>query len=333
MQVLGSSITEAVQTYLHSGYISAYPRPLEGYVLEGAEPSLTLDMAQALQLQGETLASALTHFSGHGLASMAAAGDVGLLLAGGVAFFGALGLASRKSPGRTGLAVAAAAILGVAAVGCETETEALEAPWKDVAIQEYVNPEAATQAILYGIVADGLANTDRTVHSLADIQYEVALPTAHPTEGMQYALQTYGLDGWGKELRLESVGAEDTAEEIDDAWIVTSAGADGAFDTDDDIAISVMASTDGTWDNNRWAFFVDGSGDEMRLWFHRWSGDHFEYNHQTEVEAELGHTLVDYMDMSVFYDEDTKARLQSDWDEASAEVSHTPLLLQVYRQI
>ncbi|MBT3222486.1 MAG: hypothetical protein HN348_25720, partial [Proteobacteria bacterium] len=234
MKIIGSA-AETIQTYLHAGYISAYPRTYEFY--DYAEPTLQLDVAQALQLNGETLASASTNFGHSWLASLTSTGDLAVMIGGSAAFFGALGLASMtESPRKAIAAMAAAALLGTAAGACKTaqeETEPLDAPWEGVEIQEYQNPEDATKALLYGVIADGLANTDRTVYSLADIQYEVAFPTKNPSEGMEYATTTYGIDGWGKEFKLESHGAPDTGEEIYDSWTVTSAGADGTFGNDD----------------------------------------------------------------------------------------------------
>lgn len=50
MKILAGNITELVDTFLHSGYVSAYPRHFSVSWLKDKEPVVTLDMVEALRL-------------------------------------------------------------------------------------------------------------------------------------------------------------------------------------------------------------------------------------------------------------------------------------------
>jgi hypothetical protein len=53
MEVLSASITETTSSFLHAGYISAYPRTVWPDAYPGgqqATPELQLDVAEALRL-------------------------------------------------------------------------------------------------------------------------------------------------------------------------------------------------------------------------------------------------------------------------------------------
>jgi len=337
MRILASALMDSVDQFLHAGYISAYPRTLwPDALLYDSTPSLQLDMVQALQLQGETAAAAVGG-GGH-LATVAATGSPTIVAAAAAAAVGAVGFAllQRQLRLKPGTAVAMGAMAGLLAVGhisCGdpgAEEKALPAPWDGVELQTFADPQAATQAILYGIIADGLANVDFDAEELADIQLEVGLPTKTPTDGMAHALETYGFDGWRNELRFSLREGSDVDGDYVPVYTVTSAGADGSFDTDDDLAIEIRGSLDSTWDQNRWASFLrtDGDGD-LALLFHRWRGDHFEYLHQSEAEALTGGELFDVFladDLDSFSED-----LGALYDTAAADVDHDPILLQVYR--
>jgi len=339
MRILASALMDSVDQFLHAGYISAYPRTLwPDALLYDNAPSLQLDMVQALQLQGETAAAAVGG-SGH-LATVAATGSPTIVAAAAAAAVGAVGFAllQRQLRLKPGTAVAMGAMAGLLAVGhisCGdpgAKEKALPAPWDGVELQTFADPQAATHAILYGIIADGLANVDFDADELKHIQLEVGLPTKTPTDGMAHALETYGFDGWRNELRFTRNSGADVDENPLSTYTVTSAGADGSFDTDDDIAIFVEGSTDGSWDNNRWATFLrtDSDGD-LALLFHRWRGDHFEYLHQDEAETLTGGDLFDVFladDLDSFSED-----LGALYDTAAAEVDHDPILLQVYRAL
>ena len=340
MRILAASLVDSVDQFLHAGYISAYPRTLwPDMLLEGAELSLQLDMVQALALQGDTAAAAV----GSGSSSLAAAGAAAspeLWAVAAAAAVGAAGFTLLQH--RLGLkpraAIAAGALAGLLAVGhvscgdTGADEKALPAPWEGVELQAFADPEAATQAILYGIVADGLANVDFDADELKHIQLEVGLPTATPSAGMAHALETYGFDGWRNAMKLERRDGSDVDDNYVPVYTVTSAGADGSFGNDDDMAIEIRGSTDSTWDTNRWASFLrsDGGG-ELVMLFHRWRGEHFEYLHQDEAQGLTGSELFDLFlpaDLEYYQDE-----LQAAYDAAAAEVDEAPILLRVHRSI
>ena len=340
MRILASALMDSVDQFLHAGYISAYPRTLwPDMLLEGGSPTLQLDMVQALQLQGDSAAAAVGGTGSH-LAAAASAGTPEIWAAAGVAAAGAAGLFLLQHrlgmKPRTALAVGAlAGLMAVGHVSCGdpgADEKALPAPWEGVELQTFADPQAATQAIMYGIIADGLANIDFDAEELADIQLEVGLPTTSPSDGMAHALGTYGYDGWRNALKLERREGSDVDGDYVPVYTVTSAGADGSFDTGDDVVMEVRGSLDGTWDQNRWASFLrtDDSG-ALAMLFHRWRGDHFEYLHQSEAEALTGCDLFD-----VFLADDLESwseSLQTTYDAAASEVVHDPILLQVYRAI
>ncbi|MCU0665365.1 MAG: hypothetical protein MUC50_23945, partial [Myxococcota bacterium] len=61
MKLFGSSNVSVDLGFLHAGYVSAYPRPYGewGMPVGGSEPSVQLDLVEALRLQSESLAGAL----------------------------------------------------------------------------------------------------------------------------------------------------------------------------------------------------------------------------------------------------------------------------------
>ncbi|MBN1609433.1 MAG: hypothetical protein JW940_22575 [Polyangiaceae bacterium] len=68
MQVLAASVLDAVERFLHAGYISAQPGiPVDRDILSpdyypaGSVPSLQLDVAESLRLKGEQLAAAVVN--------------------------------------------------------------------------------------------------------------------------------------------------------------------------------------------------------------------------------------------------------------------------------
>lgn len=337
MQILGGSIDlssvarEAGDLFLHAGYISAYPRTVYPSGYAQATPSVELDLVDAFRLQAEnTVATA------HGAGADSLAGAVGngsgsiwpavLAVA---AFFGVL-LATwlyRDKLAKAGVGARALLVLLMAGsflplATCD-EDPALpnEVPWAGVETQAYANPEMATQALLHGILYDGIANVGQPIDSLANIQDEVGLPTSEPTEGMAYALSTYGLDGWGKEFRL--------TELQDGSYEVRSGGADGVMDNSDDFSITVAQCDKGNWDFNRHAFFVIKHEEAMLLMFHRWSGDLFEYNDKATAQEISGDVLFDAFDTSAQAEMKTKA--EEVYNKYSSD--HKPLIMQVLSDV
>jgi len=109
MQVVAASVLDTVGRFLHSGYVSAYPpQYVDSDILTpdrypaGAVPSLQLDVAEALRLQGEQLAAVVS--SGDTTVALAAAAGGtpwGALLAGALCASGLVigrSLLSRHDP-------------------------------------------------------------------------------------------------------------------------------------------------------------------------------------------------------------------------------------------
>lgn len=348
MRILASALMDSIDQFLHAGYTSAYPRTLEPWsLMADGEPTLQLDMVQALQLTGDSAAAAVGQ-GGSALATGAASGSPELWAAAAAAGLGALGLAllHQRFGFRPRTALVVGALTGVLAVGhvsCDVvngdtgpsseDEKALPPPWDGVDLLPFADPEAATQAIMYGIIADGLANIDFAADALEHIQREVGLPTTTPTPGMAHALLSYGYDGWRNAFRLERGTAYDSyAYGSVNSYTVTSSGADGTFDTADDMTVRVAASADGSWDMNRWASFLreDDQG-ALTVLFHRWRGNHFEYLHQAEANALTESDLFD-----LFLEEDLEywlEDLRSAHDAAAAASGEAPLLLQLYRNL
>lgn len=329
MQILASSIEKASEAFLHAGYISAYPREFEAYGYNTVS-GVQYEVAEALRLEGETLAS---HIPSQDFTSLLAAvtgsGDWLPLALGCAGFFGALAgaYAVRQrlggAPRLVGqIAACLIAVLCLAAATCSTSgPEPLpdEAPWEGVEIRDYANPEDATFVILNGIIADGIINVGQAVETLPNIQNEVGLPASTLTEGQAYALKTYGLDGWGREMRLDREG---------NAYTVTSAGADGAFDSEDDISVTVAPCNNETWDVKRHAFFLREHEGSLLLFFHRWTGSHFLYRNPVEASELTGGELYDFLTTEDMYEE-LRSEVQTTWDEATDGLAHEPMVLQI----
>jgi len=333
MKILAGSIVEATTSFLHAGYISAYPRPLDPYQypIGQASPSLQLDLTEALRLKGEALAGAAgAGDSGGAVAAyLSALSEHTAVLVGLCCFVVALAagyLLGSRSKGRrsAGPVLAAASVLCVLGAACDDELEPLPThpPWEGVTLQEYEHPELATQALLYGIIADGIVNVGQPIDILPNIQNEVGLPKGKLTSGEAYALQTYGIDGWGRELRLTRP-AENT-------WTVTSAGADGSFDTDDDLSLSVSQCNDEDWDSQRRAFFITKNGAEHAVAFHRWTGELFEYRNGGLAEGITGSVLFDVFTQADLDADQKAAAVAAAYDEVAAGLDHEPLILQVF---
>lgn len=332
MKILAASTVDAVNTFLHAGYISAYPHSMWTDTYGTSQPDLELDLVQALEIKASAAARLVDGDVQAVLASVGHAAGAGLVpqvaALAGVAGLALLArprdgqLAPTLSP-RTSAAVVLSllATVAVSPFGCEPALPE-DVPWEGVALQEYVDPAAATQALLHGVIADALRSMDRPVETLPNIQDEVGLPSSDLTDGMAYALTTYGLDGWGHEFQLEILG--------DLAYRVTSAGPDGAFGGDDDVALDVTSYTNDDWDYAvPRAFFLDSDGSANRVFFHRFNGDLFEYGRQADAEAATGSDLYD-----VFLEADLSAEqvteVHTRWAAFADETDHEPLVLQVF---
>jgi hypothetical protein len=336
MKIIAASIakvTEAADTFLHAGYISAYPRPLNEYSYPDTAPVEQLDVVQALQLKGETLASGSTlpdSASPHLLA-----GDLTTVALVAAAAFGLLAvlyllrhhlrhLGGALLPTRPawGAATVMAALALVLLVRCGGEDPLpTEPPWKGVKLEQYKDPQAATKVLLHGIIAEAIGSMDREISILPNIQNETRLPAAKLTSGQAYALKTYGIDGWGRPFRLDG---------SDSAYTVTSAGADGSFGTSDDLKVKIDKCDDQSWDMRKRAFFLrqDGAGALVVL-FHRWTGTHFEYLNPTKAQQLTGGETFDLF-AAKDLPKDKLASARQAYQQVAGSASHTPMVLQVF---
>ena len=324
MKILAGSLQTAADTFLHAGYISAYPRPYYPHNYGYQTPKLELDMMEALRLKGEVLASGALPDGVVATAQAVAGGFSGpQLLVAGLGLVG-LGLAFklRRDWRRALLPMLASVALLLISPSCGETEEPLPTvpPWQGKQVQAYENPELATKALLHGVVADALSSMGREVTSLANIQNEVGLPLASPGAGMKYALIHYGQDGWGKEMRLTRNGAR---------YQVTSAGKDGKFDTSDDLKAQVSGCSDSNWDQYRYGHFIRDDGGEAVLLIHRWTGEHFKYNDQNRATRLTGSVLFDAIDESKLSDKG-KTLTKNALAAAAAKAKHKPLLLHVF---
>lgn len=329
MKVLAASIAQAADSFLHAGYISAYPRPLNEWSYPDTAPVEQLEVAEALRLKGEALASGATLDSGAPFlaisgaelttVALAAAAAFGLLavlylLRHRFVFHGVL----RPAAPVTVMATLALALL----VRCGGEDPLpTEPPWKEAEIKQYENPEAATKVLLHGIIAEAIGSMDREISTLPNIQHEVKLPAATLTRGQAHALKTYGVDGWGRELRLE-VGSS--------AYTVTSAGADGSFGTSDDLNVTINKCDNQSWDQRSRSFFLrEDSAGSLVVLFHRWAGTHFEYlNHDKALKVTGGETfdLFQAKDLP----QEKLALAKQAFQQIAGDKPYAPMVLQVF---
>jgi len=338
MQILAASVDlaatalrEGGELFLHAGYVSAYPRTFHWDMSElaaGHAPALQLDVADALRLEGEALGGA----GDPGAAAAAVTGSGGgppellVTVAASFAVLALLYLVRDRLTGSRRVAGLAAALLAAVALpffACGPDPLPSRPPWEGVTLRAYQHPEDATRVLLYGVIADGITNIRQPIDDLANIQDEVGLPTATPTEGEAYALRTYGIDGWGRPFRLGTREHEYRGT----LYVVTSAGADGAFDTADDLAATVDRCDNGDWDQSRWAFFYRRDGGELVALFHRWPGKLFEYTDEERARALTGGDLFDVSVPPAWVD---TTRQAAAYDQLAAAGDHEPLLLETY---
>lgn len=289
MELVAGSLNVEVDEYLHAGYLSASPRTFQdwgAYKLQHAKTNL-IDVKAALQLesaesQPPPQPSAEVSVRPTALAPASMASD-GFLLATFFFFFAFLiGLYYRRlrkveKPGWRPWLLAVTPLLVVVVVSCayqvhedahqvreEHRLNSLPPPWTDVAVRDYEDPEAATHAILHGLVANSLPGSSVNVRQLATIQQEVAfpVPAEQYTLGMSYAQKTYGRDGWGREFKFEPL--------TEGRFRIASAGADGSHGTPDDIVLVTPKK-----DADNWEQLVNGvyvrrtPGDTYTCFIHR----------------------------------------------------------------
>ncbi len=273
MKLLAGSVEAQTDTFLHAGYLSAYPRSAESLGLglwamraeQSGELQVSLvDVPAALALklsEGEMPVETITQPTGTGIPARPVYGlyvNGDYLLVGLVfVFFAALATQYLKRLGRLWQSalvwlVVPVLMLAVAGLGHAAfsmywnwrvqRLNQLDAPWTDVAVRQYADPEEATKVLLHGLIVSGLNGCPFEVQQLAAIQDEIAfpMPPGEWSSGMAYAAQTYGRDGWGREFSFEPLERG--------SYRIASAGADGAFGTRDDIVVTTAQQESNDWE-------------------------------------------------------------------------------------
>ncbi len=311
MQIFGANLVNAVSGFLHTGYISAYPRTYSFSGDPSSLPQVEMEVGEALRLEGEAVGGLIGNGGGDGVASSLSHWPSLLMMT--MAFFGAVAMVMLAKRNPRLATVMLVMLVASGSMMCAEESAPLptEVPWEGVELRSYVDPVAATTVILHGLIADGLINTKQEVASLPNIQREVGWPKAELSEGEAYALQTYGLDGWGRpfDFRVNGAGYE-----------VRSAGADGQLYTDDDLVLMTHRCSNETWDHQRHAhFFRRNSAGEVVVLYHRWGGDYFKYANKSLAATLAGNGLFDAQPVADFFS--YSEPLQQAWREKVSDPS------------
>lgn len=260
MEILAGSLNVEAGSFLHAGYLSAAPRTYErhgSYVLAKSKFKL-IDVKKSVELKKsveQAPPATAAEMVSRPLQPAMMVSDVFTL---SIAFFFFAYLISfyyrrvRKlaTPGWRPWLFASVPILVFACIQYwavpayeSFSLNRLPPPWNGVPIQEYQDPQAATDAILHALIANALVGVRWDVENLAAIQNEVAFPViaAEYTNGMKYAQKTYGRDGWGRKFSFQQLEKHQ--------YRVASAGPDGQFDTKDDMVLVVSAPTS-SWEQS-----------------------------------------------------------------------------------
>jgi hypothetical protein len=307
MQILAGSLNVQVDSFLHSGYTSAYPRTYqrEGplYLINNKVKLIDVKKAVELKPSKDQVACTVAIAAPSPVLRPASMVSDTFVLAIVFLFFAYIrilyyrcirGIAkSRWKP----LLFAAGAIIGIACIqylawpAYQTYSlNHLAPPWKNVAIAEYQDPEAVTDMILRGLIENGLLGTSIAVHNLSAIQNEVAFPfqATQYTPGMKYAQRTYGRDGWGREFSLNQLDAG--------KYSITSAGPDGVMGTKDDI-ILITPSEESGWEQRiGGVFFRIADGHEV-IFLHRVDDPLFLFANAKDARKQTGTDLFDQLGM------------------------------------
>jgi hypothetical protein len=306
MELFAGSLDVEAGTFLHAGYISAHPRTFESTGFDRFhKPTKVIDVKKALKLKESDSQSVATAAEpspqGHLLppGSMVA---VGFSLA--VVFLFFVGLISlyyhrMRKMARPGwrpwvLAVVPLLLFTLATPFAMVQyriyrVNSLSPPWQGVAVKPYADPEAATHAILQGLIVNAIAGTSHLARNMAAIQNEVAFPVPDEeyTPGMTYARRTYGRDGWGREFTFEL--------RPDWACQVASAGPDGVHGTKDDIvALTRRGGVD--WEDRLSGVFVrpvTGKLENHLCFIHRVENPLFLTAHGEEASKLTGNEIFD----------------------------------------
>ena len=315
MELLAGSLNVEVDDFLHSGYVSAYPRSFASmgdYKLEQGTAEV-IDVKAALALKtpadkaDQVADASTTAASSQAPPLMPAMVTISELHTGftlAIVFFFFTFLVSlyyrriRKvqRPGwrpwlLTGLPMVLLVVFyyGVFPLGQELCLNNLPAPWKGVPVRQYEDPETATQAILHGLVAHAMPGCPVKARSLAAIQGEVAFPVPADqyTPGMEYAVKTYGRDGWGREFSFEALR--------DGQYHIASAGADGTHGTEDDVVFVTHVRRGADWEQLVNGVYVRRVEGEYAYFIHRVEHGHFRWANGAAALNATGTNLFDLL--------------------------------------
>ncbi len=346
MKIIAASSVTDNNVFLHAGYMSAYPRSCESFLYPGGHyPYLdvndvvNVDVAEALRLKGEVLASTSQSIeAGSIVNAFLALGHWPMLLFGTTVFFAMLWLfypfqqylqnqASKFS--KQASAFVLLLLISLFAVTCGGGYA--QAPWEaeDFERKEYEDPEAATKIIIHALAVPAVVNGDLRDFNLASVQDWVGLPVTNLTEGMSYAIKTYGLDGWGNELVVEEYTASIHNADYQ-RFRVISAGIDGKFGSDDDIvAAYLQQSTNEDFDKDRAPYYIRKDQDDFVVLFPSYDGDHFQFRNGVLATELTGDTLFDcFIDDNL--EEGQIEYLKSVYNEVAAEKEYEPLVAQIF---
>jgi hypothetical protein len=159
-------------------------------------------------------------------------------------------------------------------------------PWQSVPLQEYKDPQAATEAIVHGLIFNAIPGCPYEVTNLSAISDEVAFPVRleEYTPGMAYARQTYGRDGWGKEFAFEKIDKY--------TYRLISAGPDGMHGTIDDLVFTSPKIAN-HWEDHVNGLFIRHKEEEDIIFLHHIAGGLFLWNHFDEAKAMTNTELFD----------------------------------------
>lgn len=149
------------------------------------------------------------------------------------------------------------------------------------------------------------------------------LPKKALTPGERYAIQTYGLDGWGTPFELQRNSRKG-------GYKLISAGPDKTLKTKDDLSFFVYPHRYKDFDSMERAFFLQKINGRLVLCFHRFNDGYlFLYNNRKKAIEITGSDLFDL----VFIEELGNLELKNDCIESynryKDRFSNEPLILQV----
>ena len=306
MQILAGSLNVEVDAFLHAGYISAYPRTFQrlgNSVLANSQGQL-IDVKKAVELKVSKAQVASTSAAEVATKLLQPATMVTDIFGLAIAFFFFAYLISvyyrriRKiaKPGWRPWVLPGIAMLIFVSIyfwiwpiyECYSLNN-LSPPWKNVAMEEYRDPQAATEAIIHALVANGLLGVSIDVRNLAAIQKEVAYPVveAEYTPGMKYSQKTYGRDGWGKEFSFERLD--------DRKYRIISAGPDGLFGTKDDIHFVTPSGISTNWELRVGGMYLRIAEGREFLLIHRIKDSYFKLANPEAARILTGTDLFDLL--------------------------------------